>query len=249
MKTLIRLTILVAMLFSLSACAPRETWDYLVMGVMTREATSDIPEQFAAYIEQEADVKVVIHEQERWEPYQILENMRTNRELRELVKNAEIITFDFHLEFLNVPEGLYSGKICGGEDNQDCIREAMQEEQEIFTAIIDLLTELRAGSPVLLRVFIIDDHYYQFELAGFGAMAKPETVEVMKMYYHEFQKFVEEECQKRGIVVVRALPDPYFQESTPPSEWLDGLGHYTEQGSRVITDELIKYGLEFEVLK
>ncbi|MBE7436583.1 MAG: hypothetical protein HS100_21890 [Anaerolineales bacterium] len=249
MKNLVRFTILFALLFGPSACGPRETWVYLVMGVMTREETSDIPEQFASYIEQEAGVKVVIHEQERWEPYQILENMRTNEELRDLVKNAEIITFDFHLEFLNVPEGLYAGKICGGEDNQDCIREAIQEEQEIFTAIIDLLTELRTGSPVLLRVFIIDDHYYQFELPGFGAMGKAETIEVMKMYYHEFQKFVEEESQKRGVVVVRALPDPYFQESRPPGEWLDGLGHYTEQGSRVITDELISLGLEFEVLK
>ncbi|KAA0272761.1 MAG: hypothetical protein EDM79_11105, partial [Chloroflexi bacterium] len=68
MKNLVRFTILFALLFGPSACGPRETWVYLVMGVMTREETSDIPEQFASYIEQEAGVKVVIHEQERWEP-------------------------------------------------------------------------------------------------------------------------------------------------------------------------------------
>lgn len=250
MKTLFRLTILVVMLFNLSACASRETWDYLVMGVMTREATSDIPEQFATYIEQETGVKVVIHEQERWEPYQILENMHTNGELRELVKNAEIITLDFHLEFLNAPEGKYLSKICGGDDNQDCLRDSLAKEKENVIAILDLLTDLRAGSPVLLRVFIIDDHYYQFSLPGATApLSKPETAKVMKIYYHEFQKYVEEEGRRRGIITMRALPDPYYQDSEPPAEWLDSRGHYTESGSRVITEELIKIGLDFEVLK
>lgn len=268
MQTLFRLMILMAIL--LSACSPEptpvpptatsvpptatstpepETWDYLVMGVMSRASMSEIPEQFAAYIEQKMGVKVVIHEQERWEPYEILENMRTNEGLRELVRNAEIITFDFHLEFLNVPESLYASKICGGEDNQDCLREALEKEKENVIAILELLTELRAGLPVLLRVFIVDDHYYQWVMPGVGLLGKPEVSTVMKVYYHDLQKFVEEEGKRREIVIVRALPDPYFQESKPPHEWLDGLGHYTEQGSRVITDELIKYGLEFQVLK
>ncbi len=226
-----------------------EVWDYLVMGVISRAETSDIPEQYAAYFEQEMGVKVVIHDQERWEPYQILEHIQTDEALRELVRNAEVITFDFHLEFLNTPEGLFAGKVCGGEDNQDCLREALQKEKDNFNAVFDQLAELRAGTPVLLRVFIIDDHYYQWVMPGLGLISKPEVAEVLKIYYHDFQKFVEDEGQKRGIVIVRALPDPYFQESKPPNEWLDGLGHYTEQGSRVITDELIKFGLEFQVLK
>lgn len=226
-----------------------EVWDYLPMGVMTRSGESYIPEQYAAYIEQEMGVKVVIHKQERWEPYQILEHMQTDETLRELVRNAEIITFDFHLEFLNTPEGLYTSQLCGSEDNQDCLREALQKEKENFNALFDQLAELRGGTPVLLRVFIMDDHYYQFVLPGMGLITKPEVAEVLKSYYHEFQKFVEEEGWERGIVIVRALPDPYFQESKPPSEWLDGIGHYTEQGSRVITDELITFGLEFQVLK
>lgn len=242
--------VLILLLSSLSACAPRETWDYLVMGVMSRAETSDIPEQFAAYVEQEKGVEVVIHEQERWEPYEILENMRTNEELRGLVRKAEIITFDFNIEFLNAPESRYAGKICGGEDNQECLREALQKEKENYAEIMDLLAELRAGSPVLLRVFITDDHYYHFTLPGATTpLVKPETAVVMKTYYHDLQKFVEDEGRARGIITVRALPDPYFQDSKPPAEWLDGLGHYTESGSRVITDELIKLGLGLTVLK
>lgn len=195
-------------------------------------------------------MEVVIHEQERWEPVEILENLRSNEGLRELVRDAEIITFDFHLEFLNAPEAKYTGKTCGGDDNQDCLREALAKEKENVIAILDLLTELRQGSPVLLRVFIIDDHYYQFSLPGATApLSKPETAKVMKIYYHEFQKYVEEEGRRRGIITVRALPDPYYQDSVPPADWLDNLGHYTESGSRVITEELIKIGLDFEVLK
>lgn len=250
MQILFRLIVMSALLIGITACVPRETWDYLPVGVMTRSEMSYIPEQYAAYIEQEMGVEVIIHKQERWEPYQILEHMQTDETLRELVRNAEIITFDFHLEFLNTPEGLYTSQLCGGEDNQDCLREALQKEKEVFNALFDQLAELRGGTPVLLRVFIIDDHYYQFRLPGMREpLVKPEEAALMKIYYHEFQKFVEEEGQKRGIVIVRALPDPYFQGSKPPGEWLDGIGHYTEQGSRIITDELIKFGLEFQVLK
>jgi hypothetical protein len=249
MKNLIHLFVLSALLLSASGCAPRETWDYLVMGVMSRAQMSDIPEQFAAHIEEEMGVTVVIHEQERWEPYEILENLRANEELRALVRNAEIITFDFNIEFLNAPGGLFSGMVCGGDDNQDCMREALAEEKENFTAIMDLLSDLRAGKPVILRVFITDDHYYQWEMPGAGVLVSPKEAEVSKVYYHEFQRFVEEEGQRRGVVIVRALPDPHFRESNPPSKWLDGLGHYTEQGSRIITDELIGHGLEFQVLK
>lgn len=250
MKNSLRLIVLLALLLTLPACARREKWDYLVMGVMSRAETSDIPEQFSAHIEEELGVEVVIHEQERWEPKEILENMRTNEELRELVTSAEIITFDFHLEFLNAPEAKYTSKICGGDDNQDCLREALAKEKENAIAIMDLLAELRAGSPVLLRVFIIDDHLFQFTLPGMPTpLVKPETAVVMKTYYHDLQKFVEEECRSRGIIMVRALPDPYFQDSQPPAEWLDGLGHYTESGSQVITDELVKSGLELTELK
>jgi hypothetical protein len=250
MKILIHLTVLIAVLLIPTGCAKRETWDYLVMGVMSRASMSFIPQQFAAHIQDELGVDVVIHEQERWEPKEILENLRSNDDLRELVKNAEVVTFDFHLEFLNAPEAKYSSKLYGGDDNQDCLREALAVEKENVAAILDLLAELRAGSPVLLRVFIIDDHYYQFSLPNVPTpLVKPEVAEVLKIYYHDLQQFVEEEGQARGIVVVRALPDPYFQDSKPPAEWLDFIGHYTEAGSRVITDELVKLGLEMTVLK
>lgn len=250
MKNLFRMIALFALFLTLPACTQRETWDYLSMGVMSRASMSYIPQQFAAHIEEELGVEVVIHEQERWEPVEILENLRSNEDLRELVRSVEIITFDFHLEFLNTPEVKYASKLCSGDDNQDCLREALQAEKDNYTAIMDLLTELRAESPVLLRVFIIDDHYYQFSLPGATApLSKPETAKVMKIYYHEFQNFVEEEGSRRGIITVRALPDPYFQDSQPPAEWLDRIGHYTESGSQVITDELVKLGFGLTVLK
>ena len=131
MKILIHLTVLIAVLLIPTGCAKRETWDYLVMGVMSRAETSDIPEQFAAHIGEELGVEVVIYEQERWEPKEILENLRSNDDLRELVRDAEIITFDFHLEFLNAPEAKYSSKLCGGDDNQDCLREALAVEKKM----------------------------------------------------------------------------------------------------------------------
>ncbi|NOH04928.1 MAG: hypothetical protein HND47_24640 [Chloroflexi bacterium] len=113
------------------------------------------------------------------------------------------------------------------------MRGARAKEKENVVALLDLLAELRAGSPVLLRVFIIDDHYYQFTLPGTTKpLVKPEVAEVMKVYYHELLGFAEEECHRCGIISVRALPDPSFKTQIPRLNGWMGADIIRSRGAR-----------------
>ena len=92
MKNLFRMIVLFALLLTLSNCAPRETWDYVVMGVFIRSEVSAFPSHYAVALETDNNVKVVVHELERGEPHEIHEQLKSNEDLRLAIKEAEVIT-------------------------------------------------------------------------------------------------------------------------------------------------------------
>jgi hypothetical protein len=226
---------------------PVVSWDYVVMGVFTRNATSDIPARYRSYIEKDQSVEVILHEQERWEPKDMVDNLQNNEELRLAIEEAEVITFDYSIDWINLPEGKYRSGICHGEDNQDCLREAVQKAKGDWNGIVDLITDLRAGTPVLIRVFLMGDWFYDWAYIG---DLTPEKKEVLLKYYHELQEFLEDDAEKRGIPVIRVFPEPYFNETNPPTEYQQSDGiHYSEEGSQIIADNLRELGYEFVILK
>ncbi|MFH1183842.1 MAG: hypothetical protein V1755_02240 [Chloroflexota bacterium] len=226
-----------------------ETWDYVAMGVFTREAggISTVPSQYAAHIEKDKGVTVALHNQERMEPEDIAENLQTNEELRQLVREAEVITFDFSLEWINFPEGLFRSGMCKGADNQDCLRTGVQEAKDDWSAIVSQITELRAGKPIVIRVLLMGDWWLDWRFAK----GSPENDAVIGEYYRELESFLEADAARRGIPVVRAFPEPYFNESPPPSGYFGGIGgvHYSDEGSAVLAGLLRGLGYEPVVLK
>lgn len=227
------------------------------MGVFAREeeGISSIPSQYAALLERDQAAQVTIHNQERMEPREIAENLRSDQQLRQLVQDAEVIVLDFSLEWINVPEGLFRGGMCGGADNQDCLRRGVQDAQDTWNSIADELTALRAREPVLLRVIVMGDYWLNWSwgppTAGGQSPEETEKAQVLSGYYRQLTDFLEADAMRRGIPVVRAFPEPYFFESDPPDEYFGGIGgvHFSDEGSAVLAQLLRAIGYEPVVLE
>lgn len=232
---------------ALAACSGAPTWNYEVMGVHARNYVSDdMTQRHAEFIEQDQSVEVALREWERMEPGEIAENLRTNEDLRQAIAEAEVITYDFAFDWQNQSQSLFLAGMCGGEDNQDCLREDLLQAQEDWSAILDRITELRAGSPVLLRVLLHGDWFFDFPYWN----PTPEQKSIMADTYHQFQTYALEDAAQRGVTVVRVFPDPYFNESNPPAEYFltDGI-RLSDAGSIALAEVLRGTGYEFVTLE
>lgn len=230
----------------LAACSGAPTWNYEVMGVHARNYVSDeMTQRHAEFIEQDQSVAVALREWERMEPGEIAENLRTKEDLRQAIAEAEVITYDFAFDWQNRSQSLFLAGMCGGDDNQDCLREDLLQAQRDWSAILDRITDLRAGSPVLLRVLLHGDWWFDFPYWN----PAPEQKAIMADYYHQLQTYAVEDAARRSVTVVQVFPDPYFNEMNPPAKYFltDGI-RLSDAGSIALAEVLRGTGYEFVTL-
>lgn len=239
MKILVRLTILIAVLFSLFACAPKETWDVVTIGDSFL-ARSSIPEQYAAFIAEDLGVEVNLNERavNGQEPEKLLANLHSDEELRQLIRDAEVIAFDFSPGWGDHAGLKFTLGNCGGGDNQDCLREALEQAKADWTEMADIFAELTAGKPVIYHTFIFGDWpfdgYYKDKIT-------PEERAVLLGYFHEFQTFQEADALARGMFAHHVFPGE--ADDPPPAEYLqaDKL-HLSDEGSLVVSSLMREAG-------
>lgn len=238
MKKLIRAIILLAILLSAS-CKAREPWDVVIMGDSFL-GRSVIAEQYADFIAEDLGVEVNLHKKavNGQEPEKLLANLRSDKELRQLIRDAEAVVFDFSPGWSNSAELKYLVGTCKGDDNQDCLREALETAKADWTEMADLFAELTSGKPVVFHTFIFGDWpydgYYKDKLT-------PEQRTVMLGNFHELQAYQESDALARGMFVHHAFPDDVGDP--PPAEYLqaDNL-HLSDKGSLVIANLLREAG-------
>jgi hypothetical protein len=235
-------------LVALSACGPKETWDYVTLGD-SLQAGSMIAEEYAKYMEKDQRVEVMLNQlaESGTPPSYLLTKLQSNPEVREAVTNAEVITFNFSPGWADFPESRYLKGECGGVDNQDCLHEALIKAKADWTAIADEIAALKNGDPVLIRMFSTGTWPYD----GFydDRITAKQKAEMLK-YYVEVRDYVEQDAKARGIQIVRIFADPYFDDEPPPSDYFqsDGL-HLSEMGSEIVAEMLRELDYEFVVLK
>ena len=77
----------------------------------------------------------------------------------------------------------------------------------------------------------------------------PEQKGILVEYYRQFQAFALQDARSRGIPIVLAFPEPYFNETYPPLDYLQSDEiHFSEAGSLVIAQQLRETGYEFTTL-
>lgn len=218
--------------FLLASCKTRESWDVVALGD-SFFGRSVIAEQYADFIAEDLSVEVNLHKKavNGQEPEKLLANLRSDEGLRQLIREAEAVVFDFSPGWSNSAELKYLVGTCKGDDNQDCLREALESAKADWTEMTDLFAELTAGKAVLIHTFTFGDWpydgYYKDKLT-------PEQRTTLLGYFHEFQEFQKADALARGMFVHHVFP-PEISDP-PPAEYFqsDGL-HLSDEGSLVVS--------------
>lgn len=221
-----------------SACRPKETWNYLVMGSQLQEYGAKFPEGYAAHIEKDQRVIIEIDYYTGYSPAWILSQMEESEALIDLIVNAEVITFDWNPEAITSEYAFLQGT-CGGADNQDCLRADYQKAKADWIVMPDKLISLRNGDTAGMRQIIMGSWPYAVHYPD----ATPEQMSVMVSSFQDFSAFLMAEADKRGIEYVKVFDGEYFNEKSPPAEWVSGAG-LTAEGDKMIVDALKKIKFE-----
>lgn len=245
---------LAIILVFLAACAPpatpaptpteaTPTWDYVALG---DSITFGLAHHYARMLEQDLGVKVEVHNWARGGDHssRLLERLRTDPQLRRDLREAEIITFEIPWNVFEAPVMTFwfgPPGTCGGVDNQDCLREALETYMADTDEIIAEIVSLRSPSEALIRT----QDTYQFQVRE----TKEDGIfEVINQYWKSANAHVIEVAARYDIPVARVYDAFMGIDGTedPRDKGLigaDGI-HTTTEGAVLMADLFRELGYE-----
>ena len=169
----------------------------------------------------------------------LLERMRTNDRLRQDLAEAHVVTLMFPIDYWVSPmqtAGGYQGKdpaLCGGDDNQQCLRDALATHRQSVDAILEELTLRCPPTEVLIR---IADTYMIHTRDKISAG----TLDFIIPYWRDAQEYIEEAAAGHGIPVAHVFdalmgPDG-LDDPQEKGLMLDDQEHPNEAGARLMAD-------------
>lgn len=220
-----------------------EEWDYVVIGA---SSTLIYPRYYAEMLEEDLGVSIHLN---KWSidylsSSQMLNLLQTDEELREAIQNAEIITFEIPMDVFKIPisQLFLPGLDCGGDDNQDCIRAAMDIYKADTEAIFAELVALRSPSEALFRATDL----WMFNVERIKAVGDYEF-RVLNTYWREANAHVIEVATEYEIPVALAF-DAFMGEDgtdTPSKDLLSDQVHPTHKGAKLIAELLRDLGYAY----
>jgi lysophospholipase L1-like esterase len=201
------------------------SWDYVALGdslTVGIGARGGYVDRYASYIRTDtgARVNVVNLGQSGQTSSQLLHALRTDTSMRQTLAGAEVITFNIGINDLGHAGEAYTNGICGGDDNEECLRTAVERFEENWGAVLAELLSLRSTDDTIIRT------------AGIGYT--PHVDEVFKPYVDEVNRHVATTAANNDI--------PYAQQYLG-KEFIspDGV-HPNDNGYEVIADRLRRLG-------
>lgn len=242
MKTPFHIIVITMLIAGISACAPRETVELVVIG--NPFGSNTIPQLYEAAVQEDLDAKVNTYMWTRPGDSQrtYLENIRTNTELRQAVKKADVILLAISPSWGNAAQNLFLNDLCRGEDNQNCLRDATLKAKRDWAGIVNAIAELRDGKPVVLRTLLWGDWT---DPAYYGDKVTPDEYAILAPYQHEYQSF---QASTPGIKTALIFPESYEEMLSMGYFQEDGL-HFSEAGSAAAVDLLRALGYESALLE
>jgi lysophospholipase L1-like esterase len=222
------------------------TWDMVVLGdSLVADDYSVLPEAYAALIEEDLGVEVEIQnlavggESTR----SLLTNVQKYPWYREPLQEAEIVLISVGGGDLPRMEKRFFGGECGGSDNQDCLRQQIEESQAEWDALLDEIASLADPRETLIRPIIpgILEYYARVY------KDQQEEVEAYNSYVVALYEHMARSCAERGIPVLDlyALYDgPNADPSLPEIAGTGDGVHVSKEGDAVIADLLRELGYD-----
>jgi len=216
-------------------------WDYVVLGGSISEARPGYPDPYAAHIEEDLGVRVKVH---RWtgagfDSVRLLRELRGLEVVRDLLREAEVVTFQLHGDLMWPQHTSYKTGNCGGEDNLDCFRDVVASFPANYDAIIAELLEVCAPDTIIRTMTDYNSFYHQHQLG---------RQDDLSPFYKAMNEHIMKAASQNNIPVVDVYlafngPDGREDPNTKGYIQSDYI-HITKEGYAVITRLLHELGYE-----
>ena len=231
------------------------TWDLVALRDSTPAgygvgADNSYVQGYAEYIEQDLGVDVVVH---NWATNSTrtvaewAEQVRNNDELRDNLRNAEVITIwlGWHDVIPNI--GVPRGGPCyprTQEVDVDCLAKVTTQMETAFEELLSEVASLASPTETLIR--IADVGIPPVFVAGWK---EDGTFDALQRHAYEvWREYIVQAAGRHGVYVVNTyevLNGPNGdQEMSPDYVQSDGL-HLNEQGHRLLADRHREVGYEY----
>ena len=217
------------------------SWDYVALGDSIAAQSRSYPYFYAAHIEADQGVRVRLNNLARngMTSGDLLWSLRNLQPFRDAISEAEVVTVVIGVNDVVTPlVGPYKSGNCGGEDNRDCIRDALESFGLNYDAAIAEILAL-CSSQTMVRTMT----YYYPDLADWG-LDEDLRPFIEPMNDHIIQVASENNIPVALVHLVFNGPDG---EQDPILEGYlvnDGL-HPSELGATVIADLHQELGYEY----
>jgi lysophospholipase L1-like esterase len=201
------------------------SWDYVALGdslAVGVGARRGYVARYAAYIraDMRAQIDLLNLGRSGQTSSQLLHALRNDPAMRQALGAAEVITFNIGINDLGHAGEAYENGACGGDDNQECLRAAVEAFKENWDAIIVELLGLRSTEDAVIRA------------AGIGYT--PRVARIFEPYVDEVNRHIATSTADHDIPYAQ----PYLEEEYMSS---DGV-HPNDDGYEVIADRLRELG-------
>src|SRR5215212_5521719 len=202
------------------AVAPA-TWDYVALGdslAVGVGARRGYVERYAAHIESDtgARVEVLNLGVSGQTSSELLYALRHDESMRRALGAAEVVTFNIGINDLGHAGEAYESGVCGGVDDQCCLRAAVEKLAENWDAVVAEILSLRSTEDTLIRT------------AGLGYT--PHVATIFEPYVAEVNHHIATASTTHGI--------SYAQASLAEGHMSSDGVHPNDAGYEAIADRL-----------
>jgi lysophospholipase L1-like esterase len=133
------------------------SWNYVALGDSLAAGTGASYEgyvdRYAAYLEDDTGAQVSVTNLGRngQTSSELLYALRNDPSWRRAVGGADVLTVNIGINDLGRATETYENGTCGGADDQDCLREAVETTEGNWNAIIAELLSLRSTNDTIIR--------------------------------------------------------------------------------------------------
>jgi lysophospholipase L1-like esterase len=209
------------------------------LAVGTGASCKGYVDRYADYLRTDtsAQVSVINLGQDGQTSSELLHSLRNGAYSRHVVSTASVITFNTGLNDLGHAGEAYENGTCGGADNQDCLRAAVETFKENWDAIIAELLSLRSSSSTIIRTIGIGHTpkiFVEDAITTWPSEGKIEDVRSLEPYVEEVNYHIATTTADKDVPYVEI----YLEKGHVNP---DGV-HPNDEGYQVIAEQLREVG-------
>jgi lysophospholipase L1-like esterase len=208
-----------------SAGRATASWDYVALGDSLAAgvgAERGYVDRYAAHLRNDAGAQIRVTNLgvSGQTSSELLDALRGGESMRRAIAGAEVVTFNIGLNDLGRAGAAYEEGTCGGEDGEECLREAVQTVKDNWDAIATEILGLRSTGGTIIRT------------PGLGYT--PRAEDDLEHYVSEVNRHIASTMRLNAVPYVEI---PEGEISMSP----DGV-HPNDAGYTTIADRLLGLG-------